>query len=386
MAKVEVEDVEETTVEETTEVKTETEEKENATTKETKETEEKTAADENGDIEAEVEEALENTPTETAARGNQQRRRPVIKAEKVNPNDVVTIKKNNLIDQMNDHEGEVWHDLQNSRINKTILTGIISSVERKKIAEDKTAPVAIAIYEGTRVMIPLNELNIVVNNTEGNQENRQARIANNMIGCEIDFTVSEMDPATKAVAGSRRDAMKRKMRDFYFAEEGSEPLLTVGKVVEARVIAVAEKVVLLEIFGVTCYVQTFNLTSAWMADARDKYTVGDTILVRLTEINISGNNVVSINAEGKSVAINDSQKQDHICIPNSKYLGEVTGVKDGVYFVRLMDGANAIAHKYQGSDTKPMPKDTVSFVCTRMDEKYNVAIGIITKTIKRYLK
>ena len=59
-------------------------------------------------------------------------------------------------------------------------------------------------------------------------------------------------------------------------------------------------------------------------------------------------------------------------------------VKNGVVFIRLNNGGNAIAHSCY--DTRyPGKKDDVSFAVTRIDEEQGVAIGIITRIIKQNL-
>ena len=55
--------------------------------------------------------------------------------------------------------------------------------------------------------------------------------------------------------------------------------------VQARVIAVADKSIRVEIFGVECSIMARNLAWDWIGDAHDRFAVGDQILVRVTEVN-----------------------------------------------------------------------------------------------------
>ena len=55
--------------------------------------------------------------------------------------------------------------------------------------------------------------------------NRQVRIANNMLGCDIDFIIKDLDTKSRSVVASRKDAMLKKRQTFYIGEEGEKPLL-----------------------------------------------------------------------------------------------------------------------------------------------------------------
>ena len=48
---------------------------------------------------------------------------------------------------------------------------------------------------------------------------------------------------------------------------------------EARVIAVAQKAVRLEVFGVECSLKARDMSWEWMRDANDRFAIGDVINV-----------------------------------------------------------------------------------------------------------
>ena len=54
--------------------------------------------------------------------------------------------------------------------------------------------------------------------------NRQTRLANNMLGAEIDFIVRDMDQKTRSIVASRKEAMLRKRQLFYFTEGTDGPV------------------------------------------------------------------------------------------------------------------------------------------------------------------
>ena len=47
------------------------------------------------------------------------------------------------------------------------------------------------------------------------------------------------------------------------------------RIVQARVIAVAEKVVRVEIFGVECSILARDLSWDWLGDANERFHIGD---------------------------------------------------------------------------------------------------------------
>ena len=53
-----------------------------------------------------------------------------------------------------------------------------------------------------------------------------------------------------------------------------------GRVVQARVIAVAEKVIRVEVFGVECSIMARDISWDWLGDAHERFSAGQTILVR----------------------------------------------------------------------------------------------------------
>lgn len=80
--------------------------------------------------------------------------------------------------------------------------------------------------------------------------NRLNRILGTMLGAEIDFIVKGIDSTTHSAVASRREAMLRKRQTFYLGKDVSgNPYIYPAVWLEARVIAVAEKVLRVEAFG-----------------------------------------------------------------------------------------------------------------------------------------
>lgn len=153
---------------------------------------------------------------------------------------------------------------------------------------------------------------------------------------------------------------------------------------QARVIAVADKSIRVEIFGVECSIMARDLAWDWIGDAHDRFAVGDQILVRVTEVNKASLEELSVHSDVKSVTENTSREALKRCRVQSKYAGHVTDVHKGIVYVRLSNGVNAVAHSCYDRRT-PGKKDDVSFVVTKLDEERSIAVGIITRIIRQNL-
>ena len=91
-----------------------------------------------------------------------------------------------------------------------------------------------------------------------------------MLTAEIDFIVRGLDNSARSVVASRKAAMLRKRQTFYLdTNEDGVPMIYEGRVVQARVIGVAEKVLRVEVFGVECTIFARDLSAAWFGDARE---------------------------------------------------------------------------------------------------------------------
>lgn len=279
-----------------------------------------------------------------------------------------------------------WHEIHNAYRTRRILTGFLGGLERT----DSGKTVAVIEYNGYRVLIPFKEMAIGISNQlTGKEYNdmviRYNKLFSNMMGCEIDFIVRGIDSKTRSIVASRAEAMLKKRRTFYFdtTEDGTYRIYE-GRIVQARVIAVAEKAIRVEIFGAECSIVARDLAWDWIGDAHERFSVGDQILVRILKVNRESLEKLSVKADVKSVSDNSSRDNLQKCRVQSKYVGKVTDVHKGVVFIRLTNGVNAIAHSCLDR-RMPGKKDDVCFAVTHIDEEQSVAVGIITRIIKQNL-
>lgn len=158
-------------------------------------------------------------------------------------------------------------------------------------------------------------------------------------------------------------------------------MLYPGRIVEARVIAVAPKAVRLEVFGIEVSVRARDMAWEWMVDANEKFQVGDLVLVAVNNIDIQSVEQISISVDAKSATANVNKDNLKKCHRQGKYVGIITDVYKGTYFIRLNIGVNAVAHSCNMASL-PSKKDEIGFVVTRINDNYEVAEGIITRLIK----
>lgn len=306
------------------------------------------------------------------------------------PNDVtntnaaiLTLDSDAVLETAQSKADLIWHDIQNAYRTRKILTGTLGGIEKTETGN----LIAVIYYKEFRAVIPITEMMINLLQDEahdyGSLSLRQNKVLNNMLGCEIDFIIKGLDTKTRSIVASRKEAMLKKRQIFYLDQDVSgQTKVYVDRIVQARVIAVAEKVVRAEIFGIETSIPARDLSFDWLGDARERFHVGEHILVRILNVEGDTPETLSVQADVKSVEGNTSKENLTKCHVQGKYAGTVEDIHKGTVFVRLELGVNAIAHSCYDNRTVGK-KDVVSFVVTHIDEDRNVAVGIITRIIKQ---
>lgn len=299
---------------------------------------------------------------------------------------MLTIEARADVETPEDQEKIAWHEIRNAYRTRRMFTGTLGGIEQTEARKT----IAIIDYKGFRVVIPLKEMMIILGRAPSGQEYtdlmlRQTKILGSMLGADVNFIVKGIESKSRSVVASRKDAMMKKRQIFYLdADDAGMYRVHEGRVVQAQVIAVAEKVIRVEAFGVECSIRASDLAWDWIGDAHDRYSVGDQILVRVRKVQRDSLEAISIEADVKSVVGGSSADNLKKVRVQSKYAGRVTDVHRGVVYVRLANGVNAIAHSCYDR-RMPGKKDDVSFAVTHLDEDRGVAMGIITRIIKQNL-
>ena len=159
--------------------------------------------------------------------------------------DILTLDARSEAETQAQLEDIIWHEIHNAYRTRRILSGKLSGIEKT----DTGKTIAIVDYKGFRIVIPMKEM--VADFPQGMHGAeydelilRYKKILNNMLGAEVDFVVKGIDAKSRTVVASRMDAMLKK-RQIYYLGKDSDGRYRIydGRVVEARVIAVAEKVI-----------------------------------------------------------------------------------------------------------------------------------------------
>ncbi|MDD3279871.1 MAG: S1 RNA-binding domain-containing protein [Lachnospiraceae bacterium] len=203
------------------------------------------------------------------------------------PSSILTLSADSEVETQESKEDLIWHELQNAYRTKKILTGNLGGIERM----EGGGTIAVIYYKEMRVIIPLAEMMINLSEDTvhdyGELVQRQNKILGNMLGCEVDFIVKGLDNSSRSVVASRKDAMYKKRQIFYLPDANWNSRVCEDRVVQARVIAVAEKVVRVEIFGVECSILARDLSWDWLGDATESFFVGDPLLVRVLNVKLN---------------------------------------------------------------------------------------------------
>lgn len=319
-------------------------------------------------------------------RGRDRIDRTTVEVEMPRNERILTIDAHDDVMTEAEREEIVWHEIRNSHISQQILTGTLDSLEQTPSG----FTVAVANYKGFRIVIPLKQMLVFPGRWPSLAVYEETiehlpRVINARMGSEIDFIVKGIDNKDRSVVASRRAAMLRKRQTFYMDKtDTGKPMIYPGRIVQARVVAVAEKALRIEVFGVEYSIRASGISWEWIGNAKDFYSVGDRVLVRILEVNRPNVRDISIKADIRSTSKTTTLDNLHKCKPQNRYVGRVTDNYGGVVSIRLNNGVNAIAHTCK-DPRRPGRKDDVSFFVTRLDEEKGVAIGIITKIIRQNL-
>ncbi len=320
----------------------------------------------------------EEEPTETKPRGRNTQR-----SERPAP--ILTIEAGGEVVTEEMQADIAWHEIHNAYRTWRILSGTFGGLEQL----DSGKYVGIVDYKGYRILIPMKQMIYNYPNQLQGPEYKEEmqklhRNLSNMLGAQIDFMVKGIDSKAHSVVASRKDAMRRKRQIFYIDEDlNGERRVREGRLVQARIIGVHEKILRLEIFGVETAIFARNLSWEWIGDVHDHYSVGDHIVVRVTKVDIDDIDNIRIKVAVRS-DVNSAADNLKLCKIQGKYSGTVIDVHKGVCFIRLNNGVNAVAHSCRDR-RYPGKKDDVSFTVTSIDEERGTAVGIITRIIKQNL-
>ena len=277
-----------------------------------------------------------------------------------------------------DSEDAKWGYLAGAARRQQILTGIVST---DISLTENGMPVVPIDFEGLCVKIPVREM-VLSEWPDDAPIPKDVRIQiGRMLGATIDFIPAGVDIKNRAAIGSRKAAMLQRQKRYY-ASGRVKP----GILMACRVLAVGNNTMTVEACGVDTEIYARNVSWQWFSDITDLYATGDLVVARVMDVGYNPEReIYSVSLSIKEASENPDRAALEKIVPNSNYFGVVTGVKDRVFFVRLQAGVNAKTKLYRSIDM-PSRLDTVSFRVTGVDEESGIALGFITRIIKRHTR
>lgn len=277
-----------------------------------------------------------------------------------------------------DSEDAKWGYLAGAARRQQILTGIVST---DISLTENGMPVVPIDFEGLCVKIPVREM-VLSEWPDDAPIPKDVRIQiGRMLGATIDFIPAGVDIKNRAAIGSRKAAMLQRQKRYY-ASGRVKP----GILMACRVLAVGNNTMTVEACGVDTEIYARNVSWQWFSDITDLYATGDLVVARVMDVGYNPEReAYSVSLSIKEASENPDRAALEKIVPNSNYFGVVTGVKDRVFFVRLQAGVNAKTKLYRSIDM-PSRLDTVSFRVTGVDEESGIALGFITRIIKRHTR
>ena len=282
-----------------------------------------------------------------------------------------------------DDQEVTWNELINAYRTRRFIPVTVSGLEKTQL----DGSVVVGYYKDQRILIPVTEMMIYLGDESRFPgvplESRLEMVCNSMLGAEIDVMIKGMDKQFASVVASRKDAVLRKRRQFYLTPlSDGLPQVREGRIVESRIIGVTRQIARVEIFGVETTLSVNQLSWDWLSSVADKFHVGDPLNVIITKVTGDKEDNLRVEADARSITPNTSMENVSKCKVQSTYIGEVTNVRNGVVFLRLRIGVNAIAHTNYDRRA-PGKGDVVSFVVTRINPQYGNVAGIIARIIKQ---
>lgn len=232
-------------------------------------------------------------------------------------------------------------DLLESLRGGRLLTDKLQGVERLSEASHRYAAV---LYHGSyKVIIPVEEAVDAPRDYRGMEHGTVLQyLVSKRLGAEVDYIVKGFDPDSGLVAASRLEAMRVKRRQYYFGtDRDGKDLLYEGVCAEARVVSVIRAGIFVDLFGVETYIPLNELSYQRMIDAAQVYQPGQRVLVRITALDRSDRDHISVTASVKQAGENPCERALRMYSVNNCYVGTVTVVDTNGVFVSL-DGIDCL--------------------------------------------
>lgn len=255
---------------------------------------------------------------------------------------VVSIDERRTVETDADKANNDLLDLFESLRTGRILTGTIQGVE--KTSEESRESVAV-LYKGTfKIIIPASEAVTPPEDFRGqNPDDVMRYLLTKRLGAETDYIIKGVDPEAKIAVASRLEAMKSKMKQYYFGtDRDGNNLLSEGICAEARVVSVIRTGIFVDLFGVETFVPIKELSYQRLMDAAGYFQPGQRVLVKILDIDRSDKKDVKATVSVKQAGENPYETALRKYTVGNRYVGTVSMVDVNGVFVALDGGIDCL--------------------------------------------
>lgn len=257
-------------------------------------------------------------------------------------------------------------EILRSKEEQRILTGRITGIEDEYYKlQEKTIPCAIVWYDNIKVLIPVTHLGVT-------KENKS--LIRGMLNAEIDFIVIEYDSISNIAIASRSLAMQLRTALEL-------PKLKANDIVKVRIVAISTKYIIVDLYGKEVIIKAEDLKHTYIVNAKDEYKVGESLIVRVKEIDIE-NNIFKLNA--KELLDNPFKKIRSFFTEDSEYTGKVIAFpknKSGILVQLDVVGAVALVRVPAKFNSYPHFDDKVLIKITEIKEDKKFLYGYLMRII-----
>lgn len=254
---------------------------------------------------------------------------------------VVTIDDHRTAVSDNDRANEKMLDLVESMKAGRILTDTVQGVEMSETGERSRA----VLYHGDfKILIPDTEFVRLPENLNNREPAGMLHAMTiSRLGAEVDYVVKGMDPENRLAVASRLQAMRMRSRRHYQREtQAGVYLVRPGKLAEARVVAVLQTGIFMDVLGVETFVPLEELSYQRIWDASRMFQSGQRILVRILEIERSDLKNIRVTVSVKQAGVHPFVRSGWKFKVGECYVGRVSMVDFSGVFVSLDGGVDCL--------------------------------------------
>ena len=257
-------------------------------------------------------------------------------------------------------------EILRSKEEKRILTGKISGIEDEYYTlKGENISCAIVWYREIKVLIPSTHLGI---------EKVNKSIIRGILGSIIDFIIIEYDTTSNIAIASRIDAMKLRA-------EIELPKLKVNDTVKVRILSVGTKHIIVDLYGKEILIKAENLQHTYIVNCKDYYSTGESLKVRIKEIDISKGLFV---LSAKDFLDNPFKNIRKYIIEGGEYTGKVIAFpKQNSGIIVQLDNSkvSVLSRVPPRFNTYPHYQDNVLIKITEIKEKKKLIYGYLMRII-----